>query len=606
MSAAAAAAAVVAAAAATVARPPARKLMAEDWPFGVVLCKAVPFIQKTSVGVTALSLCALSVDRYRAVVPWNRIKSIGVSVWTVVEITVIWVLSTALAVPEAVGFDMITMEYKGRHLRVCLLHPMQTTPFMQMWMVLLLVLCLQLFPTNVLVSGETDAHQQHRQQSEGAASPPGHLLADGPGRGNHTPAAAAGGSSSSSGSNALPDAHRPPPPPPPPPMCLQSTRIRDTFKYVNTAVSLLVFITGIVGNAALLKIIHGNKAMHSGPNVLIASLAVGDLVHIVIDIPINAYRVMMAEDWPFGVVLCKAVPFIQKTSVGVTALSLCALSVDRYRAVVPWNRIKSIGVSVWTVVEITVIWVLSTALAVPEAVGFDMITMEYKGRHLRVCLLHPMQTTPFMQSYKAVKDWWLFGFYFCMPLVWTAVFYALMMRKMIRSLENTLSDHNKQRREVARPCSVWCWSRRVLVAAVPEQNLKLTIYRPNRPQPMSATQVTVRNPVFFLFVFLVLDYFGINMASSTPASTPIALYLVSRRFKKCFKCVLKSKMQEEPSEEPGDIKVTPQSTATPTPTPTPAPPPITPPACPPTTTPPPEPVSSSSQHPGGGGGDLLN
>lgn len=40
------------------------QLMAEDWPFGVVLCKLVPFLQKTSVGITVLSLCALSVDRY--------------------------------------------------------------------------------------------------------------------------------------------------------------------------------------------------------------------------------------------------------------------------------------------------------------------------------------------------------------------------------------------------------------------------------------------------------------------------------------------------------------------------------------------------------------
>ena len=38
--------------------------MAEDWPLGAVVCKLVPFIQKTSVGVTVLSLCALSVDRY--------------------------------------------------------------------------------------------------------------------------------------------------------------------------------------------------------------------------------------------------------------------------------------------------------------------------------------------------------------------------------------------------------------------------------------------------------------------------------------------------------------------------------------------------------------
>ena len=40
------------------------QLLAEDWPFGGVLCKLVPFLQKTSVGITVLSLCALSVDRY--------------------------------------------------------------------------------------------------------------------------------------------------------------------------------------------------------------------------------------------------------------------------------------------------------------------------------------------------------------------------------------------------------------------------------------------------------------------------------------------------------------------------------------------------------------
>lgn len=39
------------------------QLLAEDWPFGVVVCKLVPFIQKASVGITVLSLCALSIDR---------------------------------------------------------------------------------------------------------------------------------------------------------------------------------------------------------------------------------------------------------------------------------------------------------------------------------------------------------------------------------------------------------------------------------------------------------------------------------------------------------------------------------------------------------------
>ncbi|XP_059199217.1 endothelin receptor type B-like [Centropristis striata] len=359
---------------------------------------------------------------------------------------------------------------------------------------------------------------------------------------------------------------------PHPPMCLESAGIRGAFKYVNTVVSVVVFAVGIVGNTALLKIIYVNKCMRSGPNILIASLAVGDLIHIVIDIPINAYR-LMAEDWPFGLVLCKLVPFIQKTSVGITVLSLCALSVDRYRAVVSWNRIKGIGVPVWTAIEITLIWVISILLAVPEVVGFDMITMDFKDKHLRICLLHPMQNTPFMQFYKSVKDWWLFGFYFCMPLAWTAVFYALMTRKMLKNTENTLSDHTKQRREVAKTvfCLVivfaLCWLPLYL-----SRILKLTMYDekdPKRCQLLSA--------------FLVMDYFGINMAALNSCINPIALYIVSMRFKKCFKAclcsrclpfqavthdevqsVLKSRTQDQASEQSCNIKAQ-QPTSTPLP-----------------------------------------
>ncbi|KAM9851234.1 endothelin receptor type B [Aulostomus maculatus] len=327
------------------------------------------------------------------------------------------------------------------------------------------------------------------------------------------------------------------------PMCLESARIRDAFKYVNTVVSIVVFVVGIVGNSVLLKIIYINKSMRSGPNILFASLALGDLIHIVIDIPVNTYR-LMAEDWPFGLVLCKLVPFIQKTSVGITVLSLCALSVDRYRAIVSWKRIKGIGVSMWTAIEITLIWVISIILAVPEAVAFDMISVDFKDKHLRICLLHPMQTTRFMQFYKSVKDWWLFGFYFCMPLAWTAVFYTLMARKMLRNAENTLSSHTKQRREVAK--TVFCLVIVFAICWLPlylSRILKSTIYDEkdlNRCQLLS--------------VFLILDYFGINMASLNSCINPIALYIVSKRFKRHFKACLCSWRPQTVSRDESVLK----------------------------------------------------
>ena len=77
-----------------------------------------------------------------------------------------------------------------------------------------------------------------------------------------------------------------------PPPCLQTVEINKTFKYINTIVSCLVFVLGIIGNSTLLRIIYKNKCMRNGPNILIASLALGDLLHIIIDIPISVYKVM--------------------------------------------------------------------------------------------------------------------------------------------------------------------------------------------------------------------------------------------------------------------------------------------------------------------------
>lgn len=84
-----------------------------------------------------------------------------------------------------------------------------------------------------------------------------------------------------------------------PPMCTGPTEIRDTFKYINTVVSCLVFVVGIIGNFTLLRIIYKNKCMRNGPNILIASLALGDLLHIMIDIPINVYKVSKVAEQLF-------------------------------------------------------------------------------------------------------------------------------------------------------------------------------------------------------------------------------------------------------------------------------------------------------------------
>lgn len=76
-----------------------------------------------------------------------------------------------------------------------------------------------------------------------------------------------------------------------PPSCLRTTSIQMAFKYINTVLSGLIFAVGVIGNITLLRIIQQNKSMRNGPNALIASLALGDLIYIAIDLPINVYKV---------------------------------------------------------------------------------------------------------------------------------------------------------------------------------------------------------------------------------------------------------------------------------------------------------------------------
>lgn len=75
------------------------------------------------------------------------------------------------------------------------------------------------------------------------------------------------------------------------PPCKNQTKINVYFKYINTVISIVVFVVGLVGNATLLRIIYQNKCMRNGPNALIASLALGDLMYLTIEKPINVFKV---------------------------------------------------------------------------------------------------------------------------------------------------------------------------------------------------------------------------------------------------------------------------------------------------------------------------
>lgn len=67
----------------------------------------------------------------------------------------------------------------------------------------------------------------------------------------------------------------------------------------------------------------------------------------------------------------------------------------RYRAVASWSRIQGIGIPMWKAVEVMLIWAVAIILAVPEAIAFDMVELNYREEMLWVCMLSSKQSSRF-------------------------------------------------------------------------------------------------------------------------------------------------------------------------------------------------------------------
>lgn len=99
--------------------------------------------------------------------------------------------------------------------------------------------------------------------------------------------------------------------------------------YIIPVVFAVIFVAGVLGNGTLILIFVRHRNMRTGPNTYILSLAVGDLLVILIVVPFTS-TVYTLDSWPFGTLVCKLCEVAKDISIGVSVFTLTALSADRY------------------------------------------------------------------------------------------------------------------------------------------------------------------------------------------------------------------------------------------------------------------------------------
>jgi neuropeptide Y receptor len=132
-------------------------------------------------------------------------------------------------------------------------------------------------------------------------------------------------------------------------------------------ISLLIFyailiVFGVTGNGLVCAAVARKPSMRTGRNVYIINLAISDLLLCIFTMPFSLVEIAL-KYWPLGGIMCKLVAGMQATSIFVSAISITAIALDRYRVIV--NPTRQSCHPLKTVITLTAIWTFALILASP-------------------------------------------------------------------------------------------------------------------------------------------------------------------------------------------------------------------------------------------------
>ena len=128
----------------------------------------------------------------------------------------------------------------------------------------------------------------------------------------------------------------------------------------------LVIILSVGGNIVVCYIVIRSRRMRTVINFFIVSLAISDILMALICIPFTFIANVIVNEWPFWNPLCPLVSFLQAVAVFLSSLTLVAISLDRYSAIVHPLRPKTTKRQAYCV--IAVIWILAFCIPLPTAI----------------------------------------------------------------------------------------------------------------------------------------------------------------------------------------------------------------------------------------------
>lgn len=190
---------------------------------------------------------------------------------------------------------------------------------------------------------------------------------------------------------------------------------------------LLIFCVGVMGNVLTCVVITRHRVMRTPTNFYLFSLAVSDLLVLVLGTPLELYELWSNYPFLLGESGCYFKTFLFETVCFASVLNVTALSVERYVAVVHPLRAKYVVTRTHARRVILCVWGVSVVCALPNTSLHGIFTLPRpRGRG--------QGRLPGSDTCMLVKPRWMYNLtiqittliFFLLPMLTLSVLYLLI------------------------------------------------------------------------------------------------------------------------------------------------------------------------------------
>lgn len=201
---------------------------------------------------------------------------------------------------------------------------------------------------------------------------------------------------------------------------------------------LVIFCVGLLGNALTCTVIMRHRSMRTPTNFYLLSLAISDLLVLLLGLPLELYELWSNYPFLLGTGGCYFKTCLFETVCFASVLNVTAVSAERYLAVVHPLRVKHVMTRGHVRRVIVMLWIVSFLCALPNTSlhGITMLPPKFD------------QSFPESAVCGLVKPPWIYGLlvqltallFFLIPMTCIGALYLLIALQLHRETQLLQND----------------------------------------------------------------------------------------------------------------------------------------------------------------------